>query len=357
MCCTEVNICILTSCYYIFRVQIFTKDQPERMGTWDIVIWEKENAVGYVPSSWAVDETNTTYLWPKVPRQKLQKLIDNCDDPDANINYMECNATYKGTVTNLAMAKRKTNMLMYTSNVDDTESESSNEKVRSAHVTSQLMKNVYVVEKEPLDNRYGSEKSVESVSPSPSFQVEAIPLDGGANESSTTVHTILKAVAAIKFDITEINKKIGNILAEVKNIHVTHNIPSLQLDKFKVPIGSVHELEDLNGKLNDAGLFNELAKILSLVGGLTLRKNVHSIIKRLLEKNLAVLYSAKGKKGKKNLSTLIKILEAIYVAVRVNYPNATEQEILSNISSALAGAADWEGGRKSRAPEDKSEKS
>lgn len=327
------------------------------MRAWDIVIWEKENAVGYVPSSWAVDETNTTYLWPKVPRQKLQKLIDNCDDPDASINYMECKATYKATVTNLALAKRKTNMLMYTSNFDDTESESSNEKVRSAHVTSQL-KNVHVVEKEPLNNRYDSEKSVESVSPSPCFQVEeAIPLDGGANESSTTVNTILKAVAAIKFDITEINKKLGNILAEVKNIHVTHNIPSLQLEKFKVPIGSVHELEDLNGKLNDASLFNELAKILSLVGGLTLRKNVHSIIKRLLHKNLAVLYSAKGKKGKKNLSTLTKILEAICVAVRVNYPNATEQEILSNISFTLAGAADWEGGRKSRVPEEKSEKS
>ncbi|KAJ8960905.1 hypothetical protein NQ318_020204 [Aromia moschata] len=71
-------------------------------------------------------------------------------------------------------------------------------------------------------------------------------------------------------------------------------------------------------------------------------------MKKLMNKELSLQYSAKGKKQKKYFSKL-SVYKTVLEAVKVNFLDATDLEITCCIGVSLATAGDRNGGRQLRA--------
>ncbi|KAJ8934082.1 hypothetical protein NQ318_012345 [Aromia moschata] len=84
------------------------------------------------------------------------------------------------------------------------------------------------------------------------------------------------------------------------------------------------------------------------VGGDTVKKNVHFIMKKVMNKELSFQYSAKGKKSKKKDFSKLSVYKAVLEAVKVNFFAATDLEITRCIGVSLATAGDRDGGRQLR---------
>ncbi|KAK5643031.1 hypothetical protein RI129_009198 [Pyrocoelia pectoralis] len=65
--------------------------------SWDVVIFKQHNSIYYVPSSWAINDDKTKYMWPMVPFPQLIHAIEECEPLKPNIEYKELEADYKGT--------------------------------------------------------------------------------------------------------------------------------------------------------------------------------------------------------------------------------------------------------------------
>lgn len=88
------------------------------MGSWDVVIFSKDNSCEYLPSSWAVDVTKSMYLWPKkLSIGHINKLRDSCSMPSSNIQYEEWTGTRKATVYDIGEARKLAERATYTSNL------------------------------------------------------------------------------------------------------------------------------------------------------------------------------------------------------------------------------------------------
>ncbi|KAJ8944597.1 hypothetical protein NQ318_006011 [Aromia moschata] len=120
---------------------------------------------------------------------------------------------------------------------------------------------------------------------------------------------------------------------------------------FKLPLTTPQQLLELENKIENATDLEDLVNILSHVGGDTVKKNVHFIMKKLMNKELSLQYSAKGKK-KKDFSKL-SVYKAVLEAVKVNFFDATDLEITRCIGVSLATAGDRDGGRQLRAEKPK----
>lgn len=87
------------------------------MSSWDVVLWENEKTVDFVPSSWRVNHQKNVYLWPKLPLNKLRRLINDCKPPDTSLSYSECAAQCKATVDNITLAETLVAKLQYESDL------------------------------------------------------------------------------------------------------------------------------------------------------------------------------------------------------------------------------------------------
>ncbi|KAJ8947228.1 hypothetical protein NQ318_001515 [Aromia moschata] len=69
---------------------------------------------------------------------------------------------------------------------------------------------------------------------------------------------------------------------------------------FKLPLTTPQQLLELENKIENATDLEDLVNILSHVGGRYRKKNLHFIMKKLMNKELSLQYSAK-EKSKKNI--------------------------------------------------------
>lgn len=130
------------------------------------------------------------------------------------------------------------------------------------------------------------------------------------------IKKIPKALAGIKYDITEIKTDISDIKIKLNMLN-EHRPRSFTLC---VTLLCYQELED---KIENVTHLQDLVNVLSHVGGDTMKKNVHFMMKKLMDRKLSLTYSAKGKKQKKYFSNL-RLYKAVLEAVKVNFTDATD---------------------------------
>ncbi|XP_031353771.1 uncharacterized protein LOC116178422 [Photinus pyralis] len=100
---------------------------------WDVVIFKKDNSVYHIPSSWAVNDDKTIYLWPKVPISILKHSIEECEPPKTSVSYKELGAVYKGTRNTIAAARRLQETVIESRSTSN-ESESGSSSVRCEEI-------------------------------------------------------------------------------------------------------------------------------------------------------------------------------------------------------------------------------
>lgn len=102
------------------------------MSSWDVVVWEKGDSCDYLPTSWRVNNKNL-YLWPKLPKSKILKLIDLCEKPNHLYSYDEAAASCKATVSDINSAKALVEKLQFASNLSSDDAVSAHSPVESHH--------------------------------------------------------------------------------------------------------------------------------------------------------------------------------------------------------------------------------
>ncbi|CAH0547081.1 unnamed protein product [Brassicogethes aeneus] len=154
-------------------------------------------------------------------------------------------------------------------------------------------------------------------------------------------------------EIKKLNWEIGDLKRNVNKIHdmlVVNNSLSIQSSNegpWQLPIETQASLDQLELHLKEEKNSEMLGHRLYLCGGDTVHKAVFLILKKLLSREVAVLYSGSGKKGKLSFQKLFCYL-AVIKAIRKRFPTATDSELNKSISLYLAGASDRGGGRKNR---------
>ncbi|XP_030765792.1 zinc finger protein 708-like [Sitophilus oryzae] len=107
------------------------------------------------------------------------------------------------------------------------------------------------------------------------------------------------------WEIADIKKTVNKIhvllLASSYNIANIGNLPS---EQWQLPLADNVSLESFEAFLKEDKNIELLSQRLYLCGGETVHKAIFSIMKKLLAKELAVLYSGSGKKGKLSFKKL-----------------------------------------------------
>ncbi|XP_030764845.1 uncharacterized protein LOC115889070 [Sitophilus oryzae] len=157
---------------------------------------------------------------------------------------------------------------------------------------------------------------------------------------------MLKEIKKLNWEIQDMKKTVNKI----QDLLLTNNminIESSSEEPFQLPIKNQALLESIEQHLEDEKNIELLAQRLYLCGGDNTHKSVFLLMKKLFSRDLAMLYSGSGKKGKLSFQKL-SCYKAVIKAVRKRFPGATDADINKSISLYLAGAADREGGRKNR---------
>ncbi|KAF5278935.1 hypothetical protein FQR65_LT15480 [Abscondita terminalis] len=131
-------------------------------------------------------------------------------------------------------------------------------------------------------------------------------------------------------------------------INEKHPSTISQVNKnFTLPICDDDGLSRLEKTITSEDNKKDLIRILSLLGGNSIRQNINNILKKMLSKDMALKFSLKEKQKKKPFQDL-NIYKAVTDGVRITFPNVTDVEIDKYIGYALASAGDRNGGRKER---------
>ena len=86
---------------------------------WDVIIWATENAIDFVPSSWA-SEDRSLYKYPsEMSQQKLRQVIYESQNIEANYKWYPAEVKVKD-VKVLKRAQQLCEMGQYTSNIENT---------------------------------------------------------------------------------------------------------------------------------------------------------------------------------------------------------------------------------------------
>ncbi|KAK4878218.1 hypothetical protein RN001_010724 [Aquatica leii] len=292
--------------------------------TWDIVFWHEESSCDFVPSIWAVDEKKTIYLFPtNVPRSMLLNLIKRCEDPSVSkCRFKEHPATYKKTVNTLQEAEKLIEKAMDTDNFDNNDSEADTDTRSGSSILSEVQSNTR------------NESSA------------SIPISADSVLEKESI--ILKELKSVKYEMRAIKQLMSALETKIDLItkkDVNSNV--LTSNNFMLPIGDEDGLFRLEQMIRSEDNKKDLIRVLSLVGGESVRQNINNIIKKVLTKDIALKYSLRGKQKKKSFTDLV-VYQAILDAVRVSFPNVTDVDINKFIGFALASAGDRSGGRKER---------
>ncbi|KAF5278243.1 hypothetical protein FQR65_LT15732 [Abscondita terminalis] len=142
----------------------------------------------------------------------------------------------------------------------------------------------------------------------------------------------------LQFDMSDLKQQINALHFKFSgnNNHLT-NPDTLNID---LPIKTIEELYNVESILPEKK--DSLVKIISLVGGNSIRHYITLMLKKLLSTNFALEYSGRGRKGKRSFAST-KLYPVLIDAVRLRYSEATDITIGQLIGLSLATANDWDG--------------
>ena len=92
-------------------------------------MWNEENAIDFVPSSWA-NENKTLYKYPQCTETKMRQLIYECKNITENFSWFKATLK-KGNIQKLEIAKKLCEKGKFSSNIDtssDSDIETGGEK-------------------------------------------------------------------------------------------------------------------------------------------------------------------------------------------------------------------------------------
>ncbi|KAJ8940618.1 hypothetical protein NQ318_004542 [Aromia moschata] len=160
------------------------------------------------------------------------------------------------------------------------------------------------------------------------------------NNISRDIKKITKALAGIKYDITDMKNNISHI--KIKLDMLENKSKSFKsTSDFKLPLTTPQQLLELENKIENATDLEDLVNILSHVGGDTVKESTF-YNEKTNEQGAELTILSKRKKAKKIFFQAIE-------AVKVNFLDATDLEITCCIGVSLATAGDRNGGRQLRA--------
>ncbi|KAJ8945494.1 hypothetical protein NQ318_002539 [Aromia moschata] len=283
------------------------------MTSWDIVFFLRDNTSEYVPTSWAVDTKKDVYLWPKkLSETQIKKLRDNCSEPSLNIEYEEWDGICKATVFTLKHAQNLAEKAEYISNlsvdetdveglviddkdnnntVDDEEDEVSGDNVESVGhklknktgrnynystnrvTTPSGFKGYSSSQRNLIYSFTKTPKSSKSLINGPTKTTTSDSTNEGLadNNISRDIKKITKALAGIKYDITDMKNNISHI--KIKLDMLENKSKSFKsTSDFKLPLTTPQQLLELENKIENATDLEDLVNILSHVGGDTVKR-------------------------------------------------------------------------------------
>ncbi|KAK4885632.1 hypothetical protein RN001_001903 [Aquatica leii] len=308
--------------------------------SWDLIIWTNENSPDVVPSSWAINEDRSLYVWPvNVKKSKILSMISNCIPPSSKHNYEELPAKHKKTITSLQRAEKYLKRLEVTSSV---ETENNDEENNAVCTTAGIIQ--HCSQRQVARNALHHQDTDEVLS-NPQLQTPSDPQHRDTNEKICQIENQLKKLyefmVGLELHVIEIKNDIKTMKNFIdRSTPILQDYPANEKWNLPLPITSLNEFEEGENLLPN--LQTDLVKMLSLVGGNTFRHTISNMIKKLLSRDVALRFSGTGKKGKKNFSDS-KYFPVLTEAARKINPLATDQEIKKLVGLILAGAGDWNG--------------
>ncbi|KAK4882240.1 hypothetical protein RN001_005559 [Aquatica leii] len=326
---------------------------------WDIIHWD--NCVDYVPQSWAANESRTRYYWPPKSKHQIQKLILLEVEPDKNWDTHV--AEYKKTVTTVEEALNALQESAYASNLDSSTEETTRKSKRrkpnflidssedefelqsnKVSVKQKRSKHITDVNETVNDNELNTKQYLANAETSTNLRK-------GERSKSTTV-TKIDTTTDDPFKrklftiLEELKYGQKNILRVLESLTAANSATHLATRQFNLPITCDAELEQIENKLQNTENFEIMVKELILIGGDTVKMCTQLIMKKIMSKEMSLIYSLQGRKGKRQFNKL-KVFHAI-LAVQSKFSNPEECVISKYIGTALATAGDRDGGRKER---------
>ncbi|XP_046409244.1 uncharacterized protein LOC124174190 [Ischnura elegans] len=155
---------------------------------------------------------------------------------------------------------------------------------------------------------------------------------------------VLKCLAKLTYEVQHMRKELLAMKNSLKCACNGSSSPAPEL-KSTLPLSTEEEMAIMCDEVKEGMAMDALVNTLSVAGGDTLVKVVVNIMRKLMTNDLAKVYSACGRKGKKSLVAL-PVYKAIESAVRKNIVGATDCDVRAKVSRYLACAMDREGGER-----------
>ncbi|KAK4886055.1 hypothetical protein RN001_002326 [Aquatica leii] len=114
-----------------------------------------------------------------------------------------------------------------------------------------------------------------------------------------------------------------NILRVLESLTAANSATHLATRQFNLPITCDAELDQIENKLQNTENLEIMVKELILIGGDSVKMCTQLIMKKIMSKEMSLLYSLQGRKGKRQFNKLT-MFQAITLAVQSKFSNAEE---------------------------------
>ncbi|KAI4470306.1 hypothetical protein MML48_1g14619 [Holotrichia oblita] len=342
--------------------------------SWDIIVWEKENAIDYVPSVWG-NLKNTMYKYPlgmsqqktrqiiydyiqPRPKKKRSSIIENTefkipevpkirhyarhidiqDDPNSEGNRHELLAETNRNNASLLM-EQNTDKKRYNLPVSNNEDEINVTEASAVASSAEEYEHVYSegTMYSTMFEIFLFDKNIFlaalSVTSSPASTLTNY---SNLSSSSDILNEILKNQVEIKYTLKDLSKRLDQVDNFIK---YTSKIDTSILEESpllnKLPCETIADVNVLENFVADNQNFDQLVNFLYLLGGESDSKTIYYIMKKLLTNEVALQYSGIGKKRKLPFCTL-HIYKAVIAATRKRHRNVAEEQVRKVVSLYLA---------------------
>ncbi|XP_048507362.1 uncharacterized protein LOC125500085 [Athalia rosae] len=198
-----------------------------------------------------------------------------------------------------------------------------------------------------------------------------IPRD--ENIANNVIEVSAKRIYTNREEYTEIMLKLASLEMEVKTVSRTmsrieyllqQTLPGYGQDEqtanerfgTKFPIKNIEDLHDLEQKLNDSALCKDMKRLISrqINPEETLSKNVTAVMKKILSRDVALLFTATRKMEKKIVFKLnVPNICNCIVETLTSRINAVESKVYAALGTVFTNSKDWEGYRINRTRKEK----
>ncbi|KAF5284721.1 hypothetical protein FQR65_LT13423 [Abscondita terminalis] len=156
---------------------------------------------------------------------------------------------------------------------------------------------------------------------------------------------------SLKEPVIQCNIKILNCF-RMKKFQILHRSEYGEVQTTTVlasyfPIDSPETMNKIEEKLKDPSTLKQVVTLIGNNKGKDFNQTVNFVMRKMLNKDMSLNYSACGRKGKLNFSSL-RLYKVALEAIKLYYKDIQDQAIRSKTSSVLATSGDIEGWRKSR---------